>query len=57
MDKGLEEERFSRAADRMRANTALKLTEKQRLELYGYYKQVYRPGYAVSNVNKTECIS
>ena len=31
---------FQRAAERMRSNTSLQLSDEQRLELYGYYKQV-----------------
>lgn len=31
---------FLAAAERMRSNTSLQLSDKQRLELYGYYKQV-----------------
>ena len=38
-DKALEE-RFQRAAERMRQNTGLVLANEQKLELYGYYKQV-----------------
>ena len=37
-----EEELFYKAADRIRKNTKLKLTNEQKLELYGYYKQVNR---------------
>ena len=35
-----EEELFYKAADRIRKNTKLKVTNEQKLELYGYYKQV-----------------
>ena len=31
---------FEQAAERMRANTGLNLTNEQKLDLYGYYKQV-----------------
>ena len=33
-------ERFKRAAERMRANVGLSLSNEEKLELYGYYKQV-----------------
>ena len=39
-DDGALEERFKRAAERMRQNTALVLANEQKLELYGFYKQV-----------------
>ena len=38
-DGGLEE-RFKRAAERMRQNTALVLSNEAKLELYGFFKQV-----------------
>ena len=34
------EERFQKAAERMRQNAGLVLANEQKLELYGYYKQV-----------------
>lgn len=38
-DGGLEES-FKRAAERMRQNTALVLSNEAKLELYGFFKQV-----------------
>ena len=38
---GALEERFKRAAERMRQNTALVLSNDSKLELYGFFKQVY----------------
>ena len=38
-DGGLEE-RFKGAAERMRQNTALVLSNEAKLELYGFFKQV-----------------
>ena len=38
-DGGLEE-RFKRAAERMRQNTSLVLNNEAKLELYGFFKQV-----------------
>lgn len=35
-----EEARFLRAAERMRSNSSLNLNNDQKLELYGYFKQV-----------------
>lgn len=32
--------RFLRAAERMRTNSSLSLNNEQKLELYGYFKQV-----------------
>ena len=40
-DGALVEERFKRAAERMRQNTALVLSNDCKLQLYGYFKQVY----------------
>lgn len=37
---GSEWERFERAAEYMRTNSALKLSNEQKLQLYGYFKQV-----------------
>lgn len=34
--------RFQRAADRMRSNSSLRLGNDQKLQLYGYFKQVTR---------------
>ena len=34
------EDLFQRAAERMRKNTALTLTNDQKLQLYGHFKQV-----------------
>lgn len=31
---------FEAAAERMRANTSIRLSNEQKLEIYGYYKQV-----------------
>lgn len=39
---GALEERFKRAAERMRQNTALVLSNESKLELYGFFKQVYK---------------
>ena len=36
---------FEAAAERMRLNTGLQLSNEQKLELYGYYKQVIYSGY------------
>lgn len=44
-DAGVEpalQERFQRAAERIRVNTSLRPTDEQRLQLYGFYKQVTR---------------
>ena len=35
------EERFKEAAERMRQNTALVLSNEAKLELYGFFKQVH----------------
>ena len=35
------EERFKEAAERMRQNTALVLSNEAKLELYGFFKQVF----------------
>lgn len=40
---GREWERFERAAEYMRTNSALKLSNEQKLQLYGYFKQVLTP--------------
>ena len=42
-DDGALEERFGRAAERMRQNTSLVLSNESKLELYGYFKQVGQP--------------
>ena len=34
------DERFKRAAERMRQNTSLVLSNESKLELYGFFKQV-----------------
>ena len=42
MSAGVDEHaRFERAAEYMRSNSSLKLSNEQKLQLYGYYKQVY----------------
>lgn len=43
------EDRFQLAAERMRQNTALSLSNEQKLQLYGYFKQV-----AVNNIDCTK---
>lgn len=47
-DGGLEE-RFKRAAERMRQNTALVLSNEAKLELYGFFKQVKHTDYINHN--------
>ena len=40
-----EQERFERAAEHVRSNSALRLNNEQKLQLYGYFKQVLYPAY------------
>ena len=40
MSVGEVKERFERAAEHMRTNTSLQLNNEQKLQLYGYFKQV-----------------
>lgn len=49
-DQACVEERFQRAAERMRANTGLSLSNEEKLELYGHYKQVLHGDDVVRNI-------